>query len=64
MGEENEEYSDNKDGHLQANHITMDEIYYEVGELGLWQWMGMALLWLPSAAAGLMLLTFSFVGKI
>ena len=53
----------------ESNHendnseISIDELYADLGEIGLWQWMGMTLLWLPSLAAGMIVLTFSFAGK-
>ena len=53
----------------ESNHendnseISIDELYADLGEIGLWQWMGITLLWLPSLAAGMIVLTFSFAGK-
>ena len=44
--------------------ITIDELYCEIGEFGLWQWVGIALLWLPSLASGMMVLTFSYSGEL
>lgn len=46
----------------KSSDISVDEIYSDLGEFGLWQWLGLALLWLPSMAAGLIVLTFSFAG--
>ena len=47
---------------MPDDHITMDEIFHEIGEFDHWQWMNIALMWLPSAASGLMLIGFSFAG--
>ena len=50
--------------HEDDENITIDELYLEIGEFGLWQWMGIAFLWLPSLASGMIVLTFSYAGKI
>ena len=47
----------------KSSDISVDELYGDLGEFGLWQWLGLALLWLPSLASGLIVLTFSFAGK-
>ena len=43
--------------------ITVDDIYWDLGELGPWQWICLLTLWVPSAVAGFVILTFSFVGR-
>ena len=43
--------------------ISIDELYTDLGEIGLWQWMGLALFWLPSLGEGMVVLTFSFAGN-
>ena len=58
------ENDDEKDKKKGGDNISIDELYCEIGEFGLWQWAGIALLWLPSLASGMMVLTFSYSGKI
>ena len=59
------EVRDGKKGEENSSRqeISVDEIYGDLGELGLWQWGCLMGLWLPSAAAGFVILSFSFVGK-
>merc|ERR1712141_480055 len=42
--------------------MNYDDILEELGELGPWQILHIVLLWLPAAAAGIFVLTFSFSG--
>ena len=46
-----------------SKDITVDEIYWDLGELGPWQWICLFTLWVPSVVGGFVILTFSFVGK-
>lgn len=55
---------DSKNESRRSDHITMDEIYQEIGEFGPWQWINLGLLWLPSLASGIIVITFSFTGLI
>ena len=43
--------------------MNYDDILEELGELGPWQILHIVLLWLPAAAAGIFVLTFSFSGN-
>ena len=43
--------------------MNYDQILEEIGEFGPWQILPVILLWLPSIAAGVFVLTFSFTGK-
>merc|ERR1711862_722270 len=47
---------------ISQNEISVDEIYGDLGELGLWQWGCLMGLWPPSLTAGFVILSFSFVG--
>ena len=44
--------------------MNYDDILQELGELGLWQIIHLSLLWLPSAASGIFVLTYSFTGLV
>ena len=43
--------------------MNYDDILEELGELGTWQILNMLLLWLPSTACGIFVLTYSFTGN-
>jgi len=45
-----------------ASNLSADEIYSELGELGLWQWIGMVALWSGTFSPGLIILSSSYVG--
>ena len=47
-----------------SSKITMEEIFHEVGDISKWHWLNLMWLWFPSAAAGFILITFSFTGLI
>ena len=42
--------------------MNYDEILEELGELGRWQILNLVLLWIPSIASGMWVLTYSFSG--
>ena len=42
--------------------MNYDDILEELGELGTWQILNLLLLWLPSIASGIFVLTYSFTG--
>ena len=42
--------------------MNYDEILEELGELGPWQILNLVLLWIPSIASGMWVLTYSFSG--
>lgn len=44
-------------------NMNYDDILEELGELGPWQILNLALLWLPAMASGMFVLTYSFTGK-
>ena len=50
-----------KDDKKQSD-ISIDELLQDLGEFGLWQWIGIVILWLPSMAGGIIVLTYSFAG--
>ena len=43
--------------------MNYDDILEELGELGPWQILNLLLLWLPSVAGGMWVLTYSFAGN-
>jgi hypothetical protein len=43
--------------------MQYDLILEELGEFGPWQLIPVILLWLPSIASGIFVLTYSFTGK-
>ena len=45
------------------SNMNYDDILEELGESGRWQLLHLALLWLPSMAGGIFVLTYSFSGK-
>ena len=45
-------------------NMNYDDILEELGELGPWQLLHLALLWLPAGAGGIFVLTYSFSGKL
>ena len=45
-------------------HLECDEILKKLGGFGRWQWLNFSLLSLPVVMHGLVLLTYSFTGKI
>ena len=45
-------------------NMNYDDILEELGELGPWQILHLALLWLPAGAGGIFVLTYSFTGKL
>ena len=47
-----------------AFNLECDEILQRLGGFGCWQWLNFAVLCLPSIASGLILLTYSFTGKM
>ena len=51
-----------KDEKKQSD-ISIDELLQDLGEFGLWQWIGIVILWLPSMAGGIIVLTYSFAGN-
>ena len=69
---------DNKDNNLEVKtlntsaesskpsvvHLECDEILKKLGGFGRWQWLNFALLSLPVVVSGLVLLTYSFTGKM
>jgi hypothetical protein len=44
--------------------MNYDKILEELGEFGPWQLIPVILLWFPSIASGIFVLTYSFTGKI
>ena len=44
--------------------MNYDDVLEELGEMGPWQILNLFLLWLPSVAGGMWVLTYSFAGKI
>ena len=45
-------------------HLECDEILKQLGGFGNWQWLNFSLLCLPVIMSGLVLLTYSFTGKM
>ena len=43
--------------------MNYDDILVELGELGKWQLLVMALVWLVGIASGIVTMTYSFTGK-
>jgi hypothetical protein len=43
--------------------MNYDDILEELGELGPWHILHLALLWLPAMASGVFVLTYSFTGR-
>ena len=43
--------------------MNYDDILEELGESGPWHIINLLLLWLPSLASGIFVLTYSFSGK-
>ena len=43
--------------------MNYDSILEELGEFGPWQLVPVVLLWFPSIASGIFVITYSFTGK-
>ena len=56
--------SSTKSSNPSVVHVEFDEILKKLGGFGRWQWFNFSLLSLPVFIAGLVLLTYSFTGKI
>ncbi len=44
--------------------MDYDEILEHLGEAGPWNWMNQGLCWIPPFIAGVMVLVYSFTGKM
>ena len=48
----------------EKRKMNYDDILEELGELGSWQILNLLLLWIPSIASGMWVLTYSFSGTV
>ena len=53
-----------EDNNSTSKIMNYDDVLEELGEMGPWQILNLFLLWLPSVAGGMWVLTYSFAGKI
>ena len=44
--------------------MNYDDILEELGELGPWQILHLLMLWIPAAAGGMWVLTYTFAGTV